>query len=161
MLGGTMADLDNEPRFFQHSLQGCDRGDLLLLDLQVAHGSCFEADEIKKRDKDRARGLSAAHAAWLSGPIWRHCKDVISVDFHWSLDTHCPVPGSYALNAVATVQSRGRDDRQFSMFRFRRYAPSKLSECLRSLGWDEILEVSYGDEEPASLRLFHKRTNAS
>ena len=51
MLGGTMADLDNEPRFFQHSLQACDQGDLLLLDMQVARGSCFEADEIKKRDK--------------------------------------------------------------------------------------------------------------
>ena len=39
LLGGAFADLDNEPRFFQHTLPPCSRGDLLLLDLQVARGS--------------------------------------------------------------------------------------------------------------------------
>ena len=96
-------------------------------------------------------GVSPAHAAWLSGPIWRHCKDVLSVEFHWNLDTQCPVPGSYALDAVATVQSRGRADRQFSLFRFRRYEPSKLAECLSSLGWDEIGAMPYGGaDHPAA-----------
>ena len=86
-------------------------GDLLLLDMQVARGSVDDPAEIKKRDRTWSSGVSPAHAAWLSGPIWRHCKDVLSVEFHWNLDTQCPVPGSYALDAVATVQSRGRADR--------------------------------------------------
>ena len=162
MLGGTLANLDNEPRFFQHSLLGCSRGDLLLLDMQVARGSVDDPAEIKKRDKTWSSGVSPAHAAWLSGPIWRHCKDVLSVEFHWNLDTQCPVPGSYALDAVATVQSRGRADRQFSLFRFRRYEPSKLAECLAGLGWDEIGLMPYGGaDQPASLRLFCKRTDGS
>lgn len=160
MLGGTLANLDNEPRFFQHSLLGCSRGDLLLLDMQVARGSVDDPAEIKRRDKTWSSGVSPAHAAWLSGPIWRHCKDVLSVEFHWNLDTQCPVPGSYALDAVATVQSRGRADRQFSLFRFRRYEPSKLAECLSSLGWDEIGVMPYGGaDHPASLRLFCKHSD--
>jgi transcriptional regulator with XRE-family HTH domain len=162
MLGGTLANLDNEPRFFQHSLLGCSRGDLLLLDMQVARGSVDDPAEIKKRDKTWSSGVSPAHAAWLSGPIWRHCKDVLSVEFHWNLDTQCPVPGSYALDAVATVQSRGRADRQFSLFRFRRYDPSKLAECLSGLGWDEIGVMPYGGaDQPASLRLFCKRSDGT
>ena len=161
MLGGTLADLDSEPRFFQHSLQGCSRGDLLLLDMRVARSATLDPEEIKKRDKAWSRGLSSAQAAWLAGPLWRHCKDLLNVQFHWNLDTHCPVPGSYALDAVATVQVRGREDRQFSMFRFRRYTPSKLAECLSQLGWDEIGALPYGGAEPASLQLFCKRTGGT
>ena len=85
---------------------------------------------------------------------------MLSVEFHWNLDTQCPVPGSYALDAVATVQSRGRADRQFSLFRFRRYDPSKLAECLSGLGWEEIGVMPYGGaDQPASLRLFCKHSD--
>ena len=162
MLGGTLANLDNEPRFFQHSLLGCAPGDLLLLDMQVAMAPADQPAEIRRRDKSWASGVPATHAAWLSGPIWRHCKDAISVDFHWRLDTQCPVPGSYALDAVATVQSRGRAERQFSLFRFRRYEPARLAECLSNLGWDEIGAWAYGTaDHPAALRLFCKRSDGS
>jgi hypothetical protein len=162
MLGATLGNLDNEPRFFQHSLLGCSKGDLLLLDVHVARASPDDPVEIKKRDKSWTSGVSPAHAAWLAGPIWRHCKDVQSVDFHLDLDTQCPVPGSYALSAVATVQARGRSDRQFSIFRFRRYDPTKLAECLSSLGWDEIglLPFSSG-EHCGALQLFSKRSDES
>ena len=86
-----------------------------------------------------------------------HGKDVLEVNFAWELDTHCPLPGSYALDAIATVKARGRADRQCSMFRFRRYAPDKLADCLRSLGWEEIGVWPYGGtEQPSSLRLFRK-----
>ena len=159
MLGGTMADIDNEPRFFQHSLQSSARGDLLLLDMPVARGSTQAPEEIKKRDRDWSRGLSVAHTNWLSGPIWRHCRDITNVAFHWALDTHCAIPGSYALNAVATVQSRDREERHFSMFRFKRYSPSRVAECLSNLGWDEMAQIPYGDDEPTSLGLFCKRTH--
>jgi transcriptional regulator with XRE-family HTH domain len=161
MLGHTLGNLENEPRFFQHSLLGCSRGDLLLFDVQLARGPADDPAEIKKRDKTWQNGVSAAHAAWLGGPIWRHCKDVTNVEFHWNLETQCPVPGSYALDAVATVQSRGRADRQFSMFRFRRYDPVKLAECLAPFGWEEIGAMPYGSggEKDASLRLFCKRTD--
>ena len=162
MLGGTFANLDNEPRFFQHALPHCSRGDLLLLDMQIARGAVSDPAEIKKRDKQWATGVTPAEATWLSGPIWRHCKDVVRVDFHWNLETHCPVPGSYALDAVAQVQLHSGAERQFSMFRFRRYAPDKVAECLLALGWDEIGALPFGGvEHPSSLRLFCKRTESA
>ena len=34
MLGYTLANLDNEPRFFQHNFSHCRAGDFLILDIQ-------------------------------------------------------------------------------------------------------------------------------
>jgi len=73
---GTFACLDNEPQLFQHTLPDCSRGDQLLLDMQLARGSISDPSELKKRDKKWATGVTVAEAAWLRGPIWRHCKDV-------------------------------------------------------------------------------------
>ena len=58
MLGGTFANLDHEPRFFQHALPHCARGDLLLLDMQIARGAASDPAQIKKRDKQWATGVS-------------------------------------------------------------------------------------------------------
>ena len=154
LLGGTLANLDHEPRFFRHSLRG-EPGDLLLVDLQLARSTPANLEDIKKRDRTWAGGVSPLMAAWLGGPIWRHCKDVTDVAFRWELDTPSPIPGSYALEAIATVQAPGRDPREFSMYRFRRYEPSGLTQCLRELGWQELAALAYGPtDQPSSLRLF-------
>ena len=154
LLGGTLANLDHEPRFFRHSLRG-EPGDLLLVDLQLARSSPANPEDIKKRDRTWTGGVSPVLAAWLGGPIWRHCKDVTDVAFRWELDTQSPIPGSYALEAMATVQSQGRDPRDFSMCRFRRYEPSGLTQCLRELGWQELAALPYGPaDQPSSLLLF-------
>lgn len=56
---------------------------------------------------------------------------------------------------MATVRAPQHPDRRFSMFRITRYDPSKLSQCLQELGWDELDAQSYvGDY---SLRLYRKR----
>jgi hypothetical protein len=70
----------------------------------------------------------------------------------WSLDLHRAVPGSYALHAMATVRTPQRADRRFSMFRFTRYEPSQLAQCLRELGWGEIDAQPYAGDY--SLRLY-------
>lgn len=80
---------------------------------------------------------------------------VASIDFSWAVDTHCLVPGSYALHAVATVKAPERPQRRFSVFRFSRYEPTKLDDCLRSIGWDELSAIPYAGEH--SLRLYRKR----
>ena len=161
MLGGTLANLDNEPRFFQHSLLGCRRGDLLLLDVQLSKAPNDDAEAIMKYDRTASVGVSASHQSWFNGPIWRHCKDVTQIDYHWRIDQQCPVPGSYALDAIATVKARGRADRQFSMFRFKRYEPTRLREMLESLGWDQLASYPYGIEEKsaAQLLLYRKRND--
>jgi hypothetical protein len=155
LLGGTLANLDQEPRFLQQSLLNCLADDLLLLDVPTIIASTDQPEDIKRRDKLYAGGVPPQYAAWLSGPIWRHCKDVASVDFHWKLDTYCPVPGSYALHAIATVKSPQRADRQFSMFRFTRYDQAKLAECLRCIGWEELAALPYAGEH--ALRLYRKK----
>jgi len=154
LLGGTLVNLDHEPRFFRHSLRG-EPGDLLLVDLQLARSSPTNPEEIKKRDRTWASGVSPLVAAWLGGPIWRHCKDVTNVMFRWELDTQSLIPGSYALEAIATVQALGRDPREFAMHRFRRYEPGGLTQCLRELGWHELAALPYGPaDQPSALQLF-------
>ena len=155
MLGGTLAHLDHEPRFLQQSLLDCEVDDLLLLDLPLASVLCTDRAEIKRRDRLFTGGVPAPYAAWLAGPIWRHCPQVEEVDFHWELETQCPVPGSYALHAVATVKSALRADRQFSLFRLGRHDSSQLAHCLSDLGWEELGAMLYGDDY--SLRLYRKR----
>jgi len=159
LLGGTLGDLEHEPRFFQHTLAGCAPGDLLLLDVPGARGDASSPAAIQKQDPDWAAGVPPPLAAWLGGPIWRHDPAVRKVDFRWALDPRCPLPGSYALDAVATVQTRAGAPRHFSMYRVRRYAPEPLTACLRGLGWEEIGVWPYGGpQHPASLRLFCQGT---
>lgn len=154
LLGGTLANLDHEPRFFRHSLHH-EPGDLLLVDLQLAREAPTNPEDIKKRDPTWSSGVSPLLAAWLGGPLWRHCKDVTHVSFRWQLDTTSPVPGSYTLEAMATVEAQGRDPREFSMYRFRRYEASGLTQCLRELGWHEVAAWPYGPpDQLSSLRLF-------
>jgi len=155
LLGGTLAHLDHEPRFLQQSLLDCAVDDLLLLDVPLTSAPSTDRAEIKRRDRLFAEGVPAPYAAWLAGSLWRHCPQVEQVDFHWDLETHCPVPGSYALHAVATVKSAQRADRPFSLFRLGRYDPAQLAQCLSEIGWEEIDAELYGGEH--SLLLYRKR----
>lgn len=154
MLGGTLGNLDHELRFLRQSLLDSEADDLLLLDVQGVSAPCRDPTQIRRRDRLLASGVPAQYAAWLGGPIWRHCKEVDEIDFHWNLETHCPVPGSYALHAVATVKSSHRADRQFSLFRFGRYDFTKLTDSLSEIGWEEHGAIPYGGEH--SLRLYCK-----
>ena len=155
LLGSTLAHLDHEPRFLQQCLLACDVDDLLLLDVPLACAPCTDRAEIKRRDRLFAEGVPAAYAEWLAGTLWRYCPQVGRVDFHWDLETHCPVPGSYALHAIATVMSSQQADRRFSLLRLGRYDPAQLAQCLSEVGWEEIGAEIYGGEH--SLRLYRKR----
>ena len=44
-------------------------------------------------------------------------------------------------------------DRQFSMFRFKRYEPTRLREMLESLGWDQLASYPYGIEDKSAAQL--------
>jgi uncharacterized SAM-dependent methyltransferase len=66
MLGGTLADLENEPRFFQHSLVGARPGDMLLLDIPL---------HSEERDCTDTNDALTALSRWFGGIIQRHCPD--------------------------------------------------------------------------------------
>ncbi|PSM31762.1 helix-turn-helix domain-containing protein [Haliangium sp. UPWRP_2] len=154
MLGATLANLDHEPRFLQQSLVDCHRDDLLLLELPVAPASCADPALIPRHDRLFASGVPAPYAAWLGHPLWRHCPQAERIEFHWELETRRPVPGSYALHAIATVTSNQKAERRFSVFRIARYDFPPLIQCLRELGWEELSAEHYGSEH--SLRLYRK-----
>ena len=154
LLGETLAHLDHEPRFVQQSLLDCHRDDLLLLDLPIAPASCADPKLIPRHDRLFAGGVPAPYVAWLGHPLWRHCPQAERIDFHWELETQRPVPGSYALHAIATVTSSQRAERRFSVFRITRYDLPQLIQCLRGLGWEELGAEIYGGDH--ALRLYRK-----
>ena len=159
MLGNTLANLDNEPRFFQHSLVHCVPGDMLVLDVQCGFGPVDQPEQIKLRDPALHSPFPKAHMEWLAGPIYRHCRDVTAVEFSPYLDIQCVMPGSYAIDAIATVKADGCPDRRFSMFRFKRYDVTKLAQCLAQLGWEQLTALPCGNpaSSPGIVMLFCKR----
>jgi hypothetical protein len=69
------------------------------------------------------------------------------------LDTQCPIPGSYALNAVATVKTSDQAERRFSMFRFKSYDEVLLVQSFARLGWECLLSLPIGPQENAPLEM--------
>lgn len=159
MLGNTVGNLDNEARFFQHTLTGLVPGDLLLMDVGLAFGSPDQPEEIKRRDRALSTGIPDAHREWLTGPLERYCDGVKSVSLRPSLDVRSPIPGSYAIDALATVKLENGQQKRFSVFRFKRYAPEHLGEVLRHFGWELLLSLPFGVEAAhpsAALMLLRK-----
>ena len=159
MLGNTVGNLDNEARFFRHTLTGLAPGDLLLMDVGMAFGSPDQPEEIQRRDRLLINGFQPAHSEWLTGPLLRYCEGATEVPLRPSLDLHSPIPGSYTVDALATVKLRNGREKRFSVFRFKRYDPALLGEVLRHLGWELLLSIPFGaDASPpvAALMLFRK-----
>ena len=154
MLGETLAHLDHEPRFVQQSLVHCHRDDLLLLDLPIAPASCADPALIPRHDRLFAGGVPVPYAAWLDHPLLRHCPQAERIDFHWELETRRPIPGSYALHAIATVTASQRAERRFSVFQIARYDSPQLIQCMRGMGWEEVGAEQYGSDH--ALRLYRK-----
>ena len=148
MLGNTLANLDNEVRFFRDTLSGCVTGDYFLADFTITNASADDPEEIRRKEPVLHTPVPAAHANWLGGPLRRYCKDLRDVEFSVELDTHCTVRGSYEVIYVANASMIcGRPDRRFVMFRIKHYDPPKLLECLAGLGWKcEALTPYAGNE---------------
>jgi hypothetical protein len=122
-----------------------------------------DPEQLKLRDPALLAPIPKAHVEWLAGPIHRHCRDVTAVEFNLHLDTQSVLPGSYALDAIATVKAEGMPDRRFSMFRFKSYDAAKLKQCLEQLGWTELAALPCGNpnSSPGIVMLFCKRAVAS
>jgi DNA-binding XRE family transcriptional regulator len=154
MLGNTLANLDNEPRFFKHCMSHCQPGDFLVLDIRQRQAAPDASEaEIRRADFVLRGPFSKTHADWLSTPIRTHCPDLVSCEFAMELETQCPIPGSYALDAVATVKTRDRGERRFSMFRFKSYDQAMLVQSLARFGWECLLSLPIGPQEHAPLAM--------
>ena len=154
MLGNTLANLDNEPRFFKHCMSHCQPGDFLLLDIRRRQAPIDASDaEIRRADLACHSPFSKVYAEFLGTPIRMHCQDLISCEFAFGLETQCPIPGSYALDAVATVKTRDHGERRFSMFRFKSYDEPKLIQSLARFGWECLLSLPIGPQDHAPLAM--------
>ncbi|MCS6914587.1 MAG: L-histidine N(alpha)-methyltransferase [Myxococcales bacterium] len=160
MFGYTFGNLQNEILFVRNSLVGFAPGDLLLLDVGLCCAPADQPEEIMRRDPRLAgtlpSGWKRRYEEWLSGPIWRYARDVDEVEISSVLDTTgCPVPGSYAVELRATVRSPSGHEREFSIFRVKRYDVIQLVQCMRQLGWNPVDGWKYGTD-PRLMYLFRK-----
>lgn len=163
MLGNTFGNLENEPSFIRHCLVGFAPGDLLLLHVDVARASAEDADEIRRQDNALRAGVRPAHSEWLGGPLRRYCQGVTDVSLRYELETHCPVPGSYCLDALATVTTADKRKRDFCVFRFKRYEPQGLIKLLAAHGWQAVADFPHGieDGKPIQLLMLFRKVAAS
>lgn len=160
MLGSTLGNLDNEVSFFEQTLIGLAPDDLLLLDVLVAKGDPQRREEVERNDLALQRGPTPLHAKWLTGPLRRYCEDLKAVELAHTLNVLTVVPGSYAINVAAEIETRDGQTRRFpSLHRYKRYNPARLAETMRYLGWDLLLSAPFGHEGggPAyAVMLFRK-----
>lgn len=163
MLGHTIANLDNEVRFVRHNLAGYAPGDCLVVDITMAYGSPDKPEEIEAQDPALRNGVRPTVAEWLSGPIRRYVPDLVDVHCTHQLDTACAVRGSYAIEIMAHVKTKGGTERHFSISRHRRHDPDELAKCLRQFGWQELDRIPYGAgaKPDIMLMLFCKVTPSS
>ena len=159
MFGNTVGNLDNESRFFQHTLVGLVPNDLLLVDLGLGYGSPDNPDHIRSRDPVLSLSVPETHIEWLSGPIWRYSKDVRHVTLSYQLDLTSQFPGAYTIDTLAKVQLTTGEERRFSVFRFRRYNAQRFAEHLRQLGWDVLVQTPFGPDpsQPVMSALLFRR----
>lgn len=152
MLGKTISNLDDEIQFFRYNLSPFAPGDVVVLDFH-------EAAQVPWAINDPVvqRPVPAAHQAFLGGPVWRYCRDVISVSFKYELGPNHVVPGSYAVEANATVETKSGLKR-FTMFKFKRYDPKLLAAALKEVGWALAGSFSYGTkvDERAQIMVLRK-----
>ena len=157
LFGDTFSTLDNEATFTQHSLGALVAGDLLLLDVQCA--LIEPQDEPHLRAKALAQPEEAPLVEFLTGPLHRNIKAMRSVELRAALDhTACIIPGSYAVEYLATVHKAGRDPRRFSLYHAKRYDPERLAQSLAHMGWDLVERWPFGAPlSPRALLLLQKR----
>ncbi len=158
MMGYTLGNISDEPWFFRDLAACAQSGDLAVLDFQLARAPVDQPDKIRELDPPiRAKRPVASYTDFLSGPLRRHCRGLQGIRLRTELSTHCPVPGSYALENWAAVEKEDEPLRQFLVWRIKRYDLEKLSECLRSLGWNTLHAWKYGPEKLAAVLLIQRQ----
>jgi len=154
LLGCTLANLDNEVRFFRDTMSAAVPGDFFIADYTNAYASPEQPDKVRARDPSLQTQMRESHRMWLGGPIHRYCKGARDIDFTLELSTDCIVRGSYELTYVANVtMEKDAPKRRFVVWRVRRYDPAQLEDCLARAGWATELCSPYGGNDQSKLSL--------
>jgi len=118
---------------------------------------------IRRQDPAFHHHFNEVYADWLGAPLRAHCRDHLSHEFSLQPVNHCLIPGSYQLDAIATVRTRSHAERRFSMFRFKRYDEALLAETLARFGWEKLVARPIGDSNraPVAMLLVKTEKNAA
>ena len=146
---------------FPSQLVGLAPGDIAVVYAQIAGCASQPTGRNFALRACAAKPMSAAHKNWLSDPIYRHCKEVTDVELHLELNTSCPVPGSYALEAIATVKLTGRRQKVFFDASLAQVRSSALSEHLKTMaGIRSLCCPAAAPQNQASVLVLRKRNTA-
>jgi transcriptional regulator with XRE-family HTH domain len=143
LLGATMNNLDDEARFFRDSLRCAGRDDLLLVDFTIAVAPASQPARVQEIDLPLRQPMPELVLNWLGGPFHRNGKPrQVQGAYHLVLD--CPVPGSYSLDAKLKVFEETGWEREFVVWRVKRYDPEQLTAWLEALGWKRLYFTRFG-----------------
>lgn len=158
MMGLTFGNINDEPRFFRALAACAQPGDLAVIDFQCTRAPADQEELILKNDHAfKAKQQLEAYSNFLIGPLRRHCRGMIGIKLHTALETHCPIPGSYAVEFRADVEKSSEPLRQFSVWRVKRYSIEKLSQFLQRLGWNTLQTWKYGPDKLAAVLLIQRQ----
>lgn len=158
MMGGTFGNIRDEPWFFRDLAACAAPGDLAVLDVGTVRAPVDRPDQISQLDPAiKAKKPADIYNNFLSGPLYRHIQGCKSVRLRTELSVHCPIPGSYSIENWATVEKEFEPERQFLVWRVKRYDVTKLSECLLSLGWKTLQSWQYGPDKSAAVILVQRQ----
>lgn len=162
MLGNTLANLENEVRFFRDNLAGASLGDYFLLDFTSAFAPPEQPDDIYRLDP-ALEGIRDIHKTWLTGNFYRYCREMKSVDIEVELNTDCIVKGSYELVYIANIHLKDSHGppKRFVVQRVRRYDSQLLSAGLRRNGWGTVKQLPFGEQGSNRLQLMLLRREAA
>ena len=154
MLGCTLANLDNEVRFFRDTMSSAAKGDFFVCDFTNVYASADQPEQIRLQDPNFRAGIHPGSRNWLSGPLYRYVKGFTEVELTMELNTDCNVRGSYELAYIAHLTVAGAPARRrFAVFRVRRYDAEKLEECLSRCGWQPMERLPYGANARSEITL--------
>ncbi len=148
MFGYTFGNLENELRFLRNSLSWLSPGDILVLDVMKALAPASDPALIASTDPalttKRTPDWFSLVQQFLTGPIRRGLEDVVRISVEPRLDLRsCAIPGSYAIEMQASVETSEGPTRNFSVGYSKRYEVDGLKDCLAHEGWHYLAHFDY------------------
>lgn len=151
MLGATFGNLENERRFVASSLSGFGPSDLLLLDIDLTRAPADDPAAIRASDPwlspSQRPDWQEQAMAFDQGLLLRYVPGAREIRIATELGTGwCAVPGSYAVEFRAEVETSSGARKNFTVAHLKRYDPVSLGAFMRELGWQMIDGWRYGEE---------------
>lgn len=155
LLGGTLANVDNEVHFIRDGLSQAVPGDLALVDFQLTWADARDPEAVRAADPIFRAPPAGMLARWFCGPLRRYASNVGHLQAGVDLVIDCPVRGSYEVDFYADA-TRGGDTHRFHLVRVRRYEPGQLLAAFERLGWQCVTWMAYGTDGKAAVALLRR-----